>query len=61
MEVIEVDHVPVSLMPPQADLPPGPTLQCSVCKTRLRPGQPHTALEPYPHQTLLAMGITVER
>lgn len=34
---------------PQADLPPGPTSRCSACGTRLRTGQPHTGMKPYPH------------
>lgn len=42
-------------MEPQADLPPGDTYQCEHCGTRLRPGQPHSALEPIPHQTYRAV------
>ena len=36
-------------MGPQPDLPPGRTARCSVCGTRLRTGQPHTAMLPHPH------------
>lgn len=34
------------------DPTPTPTMQCLVCGTRLRPGQPHSALKPEPHQTI---------
>lgn len=30
--------------------PHAPTFRCLVCGTRLRTGQPHSALEPVPHQ-----------
>jgi len=43
------------LLPPQADLPPGRTYECSACRTRVREGQPHTASEPHPHQTYAAL------
>jgi hypothetical protein len=33
----------------QPDLPAGRATRCTACGTRLRPGQPHTAMEPYPH------------
>ena len=36
----------------QSDLPPGRTHRCEHCDTRLREGQPHAALKPYPHGTL---------
>jgi hypothetical protein len=36
----------------QRDLPAGRTFSCMECGTRLRIGQPHTALAPKPHQTL---------
>ena len=29
--------------------------QCTICGTRVAPGQPHTALEPVPHQSLAAL------
>ena len=48
----EVSLVP---LPPQEDLPPGPTWRCSCCGTRVRSGQPHTAVEPRPHQTFGAL------
>ena len=34
------------------DLPPGRTWLCSACRTRIRTGQPHRAVEPYPHATI---------
>jgi hypothetical protein len=33
------------------------TLQCSECGTRIRPGQPHTAIEPTPHQSYEALTV----
>jgi len=39
-------------LPSQTDLPPGKTFKCMECGTRIREGQPHTALAPRPHQTL---------
>jgi hypothetical protein len=30
----------------------GRVVRCEVCGTLLRPGQPHSAVEPEPHQTL---------
>ena len=45
----------VVLLEPQADLPPGNTWRCTACGTRLRRGQPHSALEPYPHQAMNAL------
>jgi hypothetical protein len=42
-------------MEPQEDLPEGDTWKCRVCRTRVRLGQPHTAVEPWPHSTLEAM------
>lgn len=42
-------------MPDQHDLPFGRTMQCVVCGTRVRPGQPHTAEAPRPHQTFEAL------
>lgn len=44
---------------PQDDLPPGRTLLCTECGTRVRDGQPHTAMRPRPHATLGAL-IRVE-
>lgn len=55
-----MEYSSITVMPPQADLPPGRTYQCDECGTRLRPCQPHSAMEPHPHQTLLAMEIKVE-
>ena len=46
------------LMPDQPDLPFGVTYQCTICGTRVRPGQPHTAESPRPHQTYEAL-ITI--
>lgn len=40
---------------PQTDLPPGRTFVCRHCGTRLRLGQPHSALKPWPHQNLDAL------
>jgi hypothetical protein len=45
------------LMTPQKDLPPGPTWQCQDCGERVRTGQPHIALEPFPHSTLEACTV----
>jgi len=42
-------------LPPQPDLPPGETFRCGECGTRLRSGQPHSALEPKPHFTIAAL------
>jgi len=39
------------------DLPAGRTFECSECGTRLRIGQPHTALQPKPHVTLDALTV----
>jgi hypothetical protein len=39
-------------LPSQTDLPAGATFKCMECGTRLRRGQPHTALAPRPHQTV---------
>jgi len=58
--VVHVVYSSISIMPPQPDLPPGRTYRCDECGTRLRSGQPHSALEPTPHQTLLAMEIREE-
>ena len=51
-------NVPLRYLGSQDDLPgpePGTVggiaWRCCGCGTRLRPGQPHTALVPYPHQT----------
>ena len=33
------------------------SLKCSECSTLLRSGQPHTALEPTPHQSLEALVV----
>lgn len=35
--------------------PKGRVFQCSECGTLIRPGQPHTALEPTPHQAFDAL------
>lgn len=35
--------------------PDAQVLQCSVCGTLLRPGQPHHALRPTPHRALNAL------
>ncbi len=37
----------------------GRVLQCSECGTLLRPGQPHSALKPTPHQSIGAL-IVIE-
>jgi hypothetical protein len=39
----------------QTDLPPGRVFGCYHCGTRLKEGQPHTALRPYPHQSLTTL------
>jgi hypothetical protein len=39
-------------LPPQRDLPPGDTFKCRACGTRVRRGQVHIALKPWPHDTL---------
>jgi hypothetical protein len=44
-------------MPPQEDLPDGLTWQCSECGTRVRRGQPHSALEPTPHMSYAALTV----
>lgn len=33
------------------------TFSCAICGTRIRPGQPHSALEPEPHQTVGALVV----
>jgi len=38
----------------QDDLPPGRVFQCQHCFTRLKEGSPHSAMSPYPHQSLAA-------
>jgi len=38
-----------------AQLPPGPVYRCLDCGTIVRHGQPHTASEPWPHQTIAAL------
>jgi hypothetical protein len=48
-------------MPEQKDLPPGPTWQCDTCGERVRTGQPHTALVPWPHQSYAALIVTMTR
>jgi hypothetical protein len=35
----------------------GRVVRCEVCGTLLRPGQPHSAVEPEPHQTLDMMTV----
>jgi hypothetical protein len=45
-------------LPSQPDLPVGATLKCMECGTRLRKGQPHTAITPWPHQTLSLLIVT---
>ena len=39
-------------LPLQKDLPPGPTWRCMACGTRLRTGQPHSAVLPEPHYSI---------
>ncbi len=41
----------------QPDLPFGTTYQCQACGTRVRPGQPHSATLPHPHQTYDALTV----
>jgi hypothetical protein len=45
---------------PQPDLPPGDTFRCLVCGTRIRPGQPHSALAPEAHYTVDALLVREE-
>jgi hypothetical protein len=45
----------------QTDLPPGRVFQCQHCYTRLKEGQPHTALSPYPHQSLTTLVVSSDR
>jgi len=58
-------NVTVRPLGPQDDLPGprpgtggGVAYRCNGCGTRLRPGQPHTALEPYPHQTFAMLAAS---
>ena len=51
-------NVPLKFLGPQDDLPGkeanslgGSAWRCGGCGTRLRPGQGHIALVPYPHQS----------
>lgn len=44
----------------QPDLPPGRVFECVHCGTRLKEGQPHCALQPYPHQSLTTLVISSE-
>ncbi len=39
----------------------GEVFQCETCGTYLRAGQPHSALQPEPHQTLGALILLVDR
>ena len=36
----------------QRDLPEGLTVRCLHCGARIREGEPHIAIEPYPHGTM---------
>lgn len=39
-------------LPTQDSLPPGDTFKCRACGTRVRRGQVHIGLKPWPHDTL---------
>lgn len=45
----------------QTDLPVGRVFRCCHCGTRLKEGQPHTALQPYAHQSLTTLVISADR
>ena len=47
-------------MKEQKDLPPGDTFQCRACGARIRRGEPHTAVSPFPHNTLEALFVEVD-
>jgi hypothetical protein len=61
----KLGNVTLRALGPQDDLPgPKPrttgevAYRCNSCGTRLRPGQPHTALVPYPHQTFAMLAAS---
>jgi len=45
----------------QRDLPPGQTWLCMACGTRVKVGQPHRSVTPYPHATIKPLVVMMSR
>lgn len=41
----------------RGDLPPGRVFLCDTCGTRLKEGQPHSSVQPKPHQSLTTLVV----